>query len=321
MKEPSFAPTVPVRIGVTGGNGFVGRALVGALEQGGHEVRPMVRRAPPGPSNVFSVGDIGPDTRWADALKGLQCVIHCAAHVHRMGEPTGDSYQRVNALGTLRLAEAAALAGVQRLVFVSSIKVLGESTPPGIAFLHDSPPAPQDAYGASKWEAEKGLWEVAARTGLEVVVVRPPLVYGPGVGANLGQLLQWVARGIPLPLASVRNRRSLVALPNLVSLLTLCTQHPGAPGHTFLVSDGHDLSTPELVRMMAQSMGISARLVPFPVTWLSALGQLTRNGARIDRLTQNLQVNIRHTLVTLGWRPPFDVNACMLETVQPFRQP
>lgn len=298
-------------IGVTGASGFVGRALCAHLASQGHTVRRLLRQADgdAGPSDRI-VGDIGPDTDWRGALEGLSCVVHCAAHVHRMQPGQGDdlaAYRRVNTQGTLRLAQAAAQAGVRRFVFISSVKVLGESTPADRPFRHDSPPRPQDPYGQSKWEAEQALWPLAREAGLEVAVVRPPLVYGRGVGANFQRLMRWVASGRPIPLKSVRNRRSLVSVGNLVDLIGLCTRHPGAAGQAWLVSDGHDLSTPELIAGLGRAMGVRPRLWPAPVAALLLAGRLARRRGAVERLVQSLQVDMAHTRDHLGWAPPFTV--------------
>lgn len=306
-------------IGITGASGFVGRALCAHLASQGHTVRRLLRRAGgnAAPDDRI-VGDIGPDTDWRGALDGLACMVHCAAHVHRMQPGGADdlaAYRRVNTQGTLRLARAAAQAGVRRFVFISSVKVLGEATPPGQPFRHDSPPGPQDPYGQSKWEAEQALWPLARETGLEVVVIRPPLVYGPGVGANFHRLMRWVASGLPIPLKSVRNRRSLVSVGNLVDLIALCTRHPGAAGQTLLVSDGHDLSTPELIEGLGQAMGIRPRLWPTPVAGLMLAGRLAGRRAMVERLVQSLQVDIAHTREHLGWAPPLAVEQGLTQAV------
>lgn len=293
-------------IAVTGASGFVGSALVAALGASGQAVRPLTRR--PGPGSPG--GDLGPQTDWTEALQGVDCVIHCAARVHVMQETEGDAlaaFRRVNTAGTSRLAEQAAELGVKRMVLVSSVKVNGESTSGANPFRATDTPTPQDAYGQSKWEAEQALWQVCQRTGLQGVVVRPPLVYGPGVRANLARLMRWIATGFPLPLARIENRRSLVALDNLVDLLMQCATHPAAPGNTFLVSDDHDLSTPDLIRRLATAMGQSPRLLPVPVSWLRSVGKLVGRTDEISRLVDSLQVDIAATRSALGWTPPVSV--------------
>ncbi len=308
-----MSASTALAVGVTGASGFVGRAVCAALRAQDMTVRPLLRQRPgryPDQSALV-VGEIGPDTDWQQALQGLDVVVHCAAHVHRMGDGADNqtsAYQRVNTDGTLQLARCAALAGVRRLVFISSVKVLGESTPHGHPFRHDTPPSPQDPYGQSKWAAEQGLWRIAAETGLEVVVIRPPLVYGQGVGANFAALIRLVRSGWPLPLGLVNNRRSMVGLRNVVDLICRCTTDPKAAGQTFLVSDGEDLSTPDLVLRLAKAMGCRARIWRVPVAWLKLAGQMAGRSAQIDRLTSSLQVDISRTCERLDWHPPHTVD-------------
>lgn len=304
-------------IAVTGANGFVGGALVERLRHDGATVRALVRHAV-GPQQI-GVGAIGLETDWTQALGGIDCVVHCAAHVHQMGpaSTTGeDAYHRINTEGTVRLATEAARLGVRRLVFVSSVKVMGEASPPGRPWRVSDTPHPADPYGRSKWAAERALWEISGRTGLEVVVVRPPLVYGPGVKANFLSLMRAIRRGWPLPLGAIRNRRSLVALDNLTDLLTLCTQAPQAAGQTFFVSDGEDLSTCALARAMARAMGRRALLLPVPPAWLRQAGRITGKGAAVDRLLGDLQVDIGHTIDRLNWRPPLTVEQALRKAVE-----
>ncbi|MBT9551213.1 MAG: SDR family oxidoreductase [Hydrogenophaga sp.] len=310
-------------IAVTGASGFVGRALCASMRTQGRTVVPLVRTADQThPAGARAIGDIGPDTDWTHALRGVDCVVHCAARVHVVHDEHPDplgAFRRVNVDGTRALAMAAAAAGVRRLVFVSSLKVHGEQTLPGAPFHARSTPAPQDAYGQSKWEAEQALWAVSATTGLEIVVVRPPLVYGPGAKANFLRLMQWVARGLPLPLGGIHNRRSLLALDNLTDLLQICIDHPAAAGQTLLASDDHDMSTPELIRGLATAMGRPARLLPVPVSWLRLAGRLTGQTPQIERLTGSLQVDIGHTREVLSWTPPWTVQQALKLAVQDLR--
>jgi len=277
---------------ITGVNGWVGAALAGHCSEHGHAVLGSTRLG--GPDGGFASGDIGAQTDWREALQGREAVVHVAARVHVMRERASDplaEFRAVNTQGTLCLAQQAAEAGVRRFVFVSSIKVNGEYTKPGQPFRHDQPPAPQDAYGQSKAEAEAGLRRIEGETGLEVVIVRPPLVYGPGVKANFAALGTWIARGRPLPFGRIQNnKRSLVSLQNLVSLIGTCLEHPGAAGQTFLVSDGQDLSTRELTEQLGRAVGRPVRLIGVPPSWLMALGKLTGRSGAIDRLLQSLQV-------------------------------
>jgi nucleoside-diphosphate-sugar epimerase len=302
---------------ITGASGFVGRALCAALTQAGHEVVPAVRDKK-GIADERVVGQLVASTDWRTAMDGVQAVVHLAAHVHVMRDAASDplvSFRAVNAEGTLNLARQAAAAGVKRFVFISTIKVNGEYTQPGQAFSEADLPDPKDAYGLSKHEAELGLRQLGADTDMEVVIIRPPLVYGPGVKANFAALLQAVQRGWPLPLGAVHNRRSLVALDNLVDFIVTCLTHPQAANQTFLVSDGHDLSTTELVRGLARAEGVRARLVPVPVWTLRACAALLGKGGVAQRLCGNLQVDISKARSLLGWAPPVSVDEGLLRVV------
>jgi nucleoside-diphosphate-sugar epimerase len=305
-------------VAVTGANGFVGLALCRHLREHGVPVRALTRLASAS-DTAWAVGDLGPETDWGQTLQGVDCVIHCAARVHMVNDSDPDplqSYRRVNVEGSRSLAVAAAASGVRRLVFLSSLKVHGEQTLPGRPFTSDMPLAPEDAYGQSKWEAEQALHEVATKTGLELVVVRPPLIYGPGVKANFLRLMQTVARGTPLPLGAVDNRRSFLALDNLTDLLRVCSVHPAAAGQAFLASDDQDLSTPELIRSIARAMGRPARLWRVPVAWLRTAGRILGRSPQIDRLIGSLQVNIGHTKEVLGWSPRLTVEQGLRLAVQ-----
>lgn len=298
------------RLLITGANGFVGTALVERLQNDDRfDVVCAVRtdgrtRAE---TRQYVVGDIGRDTQWASALEGVHTVVHLAARVHVMQERSANplaAFRSVNVEGTRALAVQAANAGVKRLIFLSSIKVNGES---GL-FSERDLPHPTDAYGISKLEAELALQAIAASTGLEVVIVRPPLVYGPGVKANFRMLLKLVETGIPLPFGAVENKRSFVAVQNLADFILHCAQHPRALNETFLVSDGDDLSTPELVRRMARALGRRARLLPMPVSLLNGVASMTGQRAAIDRLLGSLQLDITKARQQLGWAPPLSVD-------------
>jgi len=296
---------------VTGTSGFVGQALCSTLVARGQRVRAAVRSADSMPSadglDVVAVGEVGAQTNWSAALAGVDCVIHCAARAHVIHETEVDAravYRAVNVSGTQRLAEQAAALGVRRLVFLSSIGVLGIHTNGRGPFFVSDVPKPVEDYAISKWEAEQALWAVSAQTGLEVVAVRSPLVYGPQVKGNLLRLLGLVARGVPQPFEAVHNQRSLVGLSNLVDLLLRCAEHPAAAGQTFLASDGQDLSTPQLIRLMAEGMNRPARLLPVPMALLQAVGSLLGKRSEIDRLVASLQVDSGHTQAQLGWTPP-----------------
>lgn len=308
---------------VTGAGGFVGRALVARLARDpSWQVHAATRQTDlplaPGVTRVAAPALDG-DADWRSALQGVDVVVHLAARVHVMDERAADpltAFRQVNVQGSLALARQALEAGVRRFVFVSSVKVHGEATAPGRPWHADDLPAPQDAYGQSKLEAEQGLRALLTGPAMELVIVRPPLVYGAGVRANFQALARAVARGWPLPLGAVYNRRSFVALDNLVDLLVLCGTHPAAAGEAFLVSDGDDLSTTGLLQRMARAQGRPARLWPVPVAWLQAIGRLTGRSAVLQRLCGNLQVDITKTRERLGWRPPCSVDDALRQMVQ-----
>lgn len=309
---------------VTGGNGFVGAAVLAAIAERGQPARAAVRRAPcfPGSHTEYALGlDLASDTDWTKALTGIHTLIHTAARVHVMrdsGPDTIAEYRRTNVDGTLRIARQAADNGVRRFVFISSIKVNGERTTAGRPFRASDVPAPIDPYGTSKHEAESALREVAAETGLEVVVIRPVLVYGPGVKANFASMMQWLTRGLPLPLGAIHNTRSLVALENLVDLILTCVDHPAAAGETFLISDGEDLSTTELLRRLSCALGVSPWLLPVPEAFLKFGARVAGRRDMGRRLFESLQVDIAHTTHVLGWTPPVSVDQGLRITAESF---
>lgn len=294
-----------MRILVTGATGFLGRPVCAALLARGHQVVAAVRRTPAGLESAIetrAVGDIDGDTDWGAALSGVDVVVHLAGRAHVMRETVADplaAFRAVNRDGTLALGRACVLAGVKRLVFVSSIKVNGEGTAPGVAYHGDDAAAPQDAYGVSKLEGEQGL---RALSGLETVIVRPPLIHGPGAKGNLASLMRIVGKGVPLPLACIHNRRSLVGAENLADALAFLAEAPQAGGGTFLVRDGEDVSTPDLIRRLAVAMGRPARLLPVPVALLRLAGAALGKRAAVDRLTGSLVVDDA-PLRALGWKP------------------
>lgn len=320
------------RILITGANGFVGNALNNALLQRGHEVRKALRKAEGAGSvrqtgatangDAVAVGEITGETDWSQALAGVDVVIHLAARVHVMRDTSSDplaEFRRVNVAGTERLARSAAAMGVRRLVYVSSIKVNGEATHGGHRYTEADKPSPEDPYGVSKWEAEQALHQVARETGLEVVIVRPPLVYGPGVKGNFASMLRVISSGLPLPLASVRNQRSLVYVANLADALIACATHPGAGGQTYLVSDGQDISTPELLRALGAGMDRPARLLPFPQALLRGIAAVLGKGAQADRLLGSLQVDSGKIRTELNWTPPFSLPQGLQATAEQYR--
>ena len=300
------------RILVTGSSGFIGGGLVKLAEQRGFVVKEAVRLRTRlrDCSESHVVGEINGFTSWHCALQFVDVVVHTAARVHVMHENEVDplmAFRAVNLDGTLNLARQAVTAGVKRFVFISSVKVNGESTLSGRAFTEVDPAKPQDAYGQSKQEAEQGLRQLASDTGMEIVIIRPPLVFGPGVKANFAALMRAVQRGWPLPLGAVHNQRSLVALDNLVDFIVTCITHPQAANQTFLVSDGQDLSTTDLVRGMARAAGVPALLLPVPVWALQAGAMLLGKSDVVQRLCGNLQVDISKARNLLGWVPPVSV--------------
>jgi nucleoside-diphosphate-sugar epimerase len=256
------------------------------------------------------VGDLSGDANWQQAVEGASVVVHCAGRAH-VADAAGDSlaeFRAVNVDGTLQLARCAAAAGVRRFIFLSTIKVHGEATASGSPLRPDDACDPKDAYGLSKLEAETALRRLTQDTGMELVIIRPPLVYGPGVKANFAALMNWVKRGWPLPLAAVHNQRSLVGLDNLVDLIVTCMTHGDAPGQVFLVSDGEDVSTTELLRRIGSAMGRPARLVPVPCTWLTLAAAMVGKRGIAQRLLGSLQVDASRTCELLDWRPPLSLD-------------
>lgn len=292
---------------VTGGSGFIGRRVVELAHVQGMECLSHRSQKPGVPVQEGVVyQDLSADADWREALNGVDTVIHCAARVHQMQDVPRDSlslYRETNVAGTLTLARQAAELGVKRFVFLSSIKVNGEASPAHHPFTPQVEQPPQDPYGLSKYEAELGLWQIARETGLEVTVIRPPLVYGPGVKANFQTMMNWIRKGLPLPLAAVKNSRSLVFVDNLVDLILLCAHHPQAAGETFLVSDDHDVSTAELLADMAKALGVASRIWPLPPRCLLWAARVLGKAPVAERLLGSLQVDITHTRDRLGWRP------------------
>jgi nucleoside-diphosphate-sugar epimerase len=310
---------------VTGATGFVGNFLCERLLAEGFRVRGILLTSE-NPASLIggvepvTVEPLGADTQWVHALEGIGTIIHLAARVHIMDDPSSDpltEFRKVNVEGTAKLAQEAAKAGVRRLVFISSIKVNGEEnvTP----YKPDSTPNPSDPYGISKWEAEQALRKIEAETGLEVVVIRPTLVYGPGVKANFLNMMKIITRGIPLPLVSITNSRSLIYVGNLVDALVTCAVHPEAAGRTYLVSDGEDVSTPELIRRTAKELGVAARLFPVPVSLMRMAGKLTGKIGTVNRLTGSLTVDSAKIRLELGWVPPFTMDEGLRLTAEWFK--
>ena len=304
-----------MKILVTGATGFVGRAVLARLAASGYATMPAVRSSAGLPGEQL-IGELDSDTNWTVALNGVDAVVHLAARVHVMHDGENfpqEAFHRVNALGTVRLAEQAAAAGVKRLVFLSSIKVNGEGSPD--PYRETDPPAPCDPYAISKWEAEQGLHDIAARTGLEVVILRPPLVYGPGVKANFRRLMDAVRKGIPLPFGSIDNRRSMLYLENLVDAIRVCIEHPAAANKTYLISDGKDVSTPDLVRRLARAMNRPARLLPVSPALLTAAATLLGKRDQVARLLGSLTLDSSAIRRDLGWTPPYTLDDGLRMTV------
>jgi nucleoside-diphosphate-sugar epimerase len=301
---------------LTGITGFVGCATSRRLVQAGHRVSGALRD----PNTALAQGvvpvifDDMATFDWASSLDGHSVVVHCAARVHVMEEDSVDplsEFRKVNVEGTLNLARHAAARGVKRFIFISSIKVNGEETQPGRPYTAEDAPEPIDPYGISKWEAEQGLQRIAEATGMEVVIIRPVLIYGPGVKANFLSMVRWLDRGVPLPFGSIYNSRSLVALDNLIDLIMVTLDHPGAANQTFLVSDGEDLSSSTLLRRMANALGRPVRLLPVPSACLYFAASLLGKKALAQRLCGSLQVDISKTRSLLQWEPPLSVDAAL----------
>jgi nucleoside-diphosphate-sugar epimerase len=321
-------------IAVTGANGFIGSSLCNELEQRGYYVRRLVRSPTNSFENEYVVGEIDGDTDWGVSLDHVATLVHCAARAHCLSPQdfSHNVYMKVNTLGTLRLARQAAAKGVKRFIFLSSIKVNGDRTSwnnlfgglkKNHPFSHLDTPNPQDAYGISKWEAEQGLRLISLQTGMEVVIVRPPLVYGPGVSANFMRLIKLVSLGIPLPFRLIENKRSFIGLFNLVDFIICCITNNSAVGHTFLVSDGQDVSTPELLIKISEALinvkkNKRSRLILLPVPeWpLRLIFYLFAQHSLSYRLIDSLQVDITHARVKLGWYPPKSMDEYLLEAVR-----
>lgn len=304
---------------MTGASGFVGKSLCLELKSQGFAVFAAVRSKNPQVEDFekIVVGSIDSKTDWSVALRNMDVVVHLAARVHVMAERSENplaEFRKVNVEGTRHLAESVARAGVKRFVYVSSVKVNGEQT--ALPYTELDKPNPQDPYGVSKWEAEQALLQVAAKTGLEVVIVRPPLVYGAGVKGNFAQMIKALAKRIPLPLAAVRNLRSLIYVENLVDALILCSIHPKAAGQTYLVSDGEDVSTPELLGKLGIAMGLSPRLFSCSPALLKLVGKLIGKSDQVDRLLGSLQVDSSKIRRELGWQPPFTLDEGLKATAK-----
>ncbi len=306
---------------ITGANGFVGKQLCAELSRQGQAVRAAVRSKTSFVENTetISIGDINIETDWSEALRGITVAVHlAAAMLNAKDSKAYDALHKTNVEGTWNLARQAADAGVKRFIFISSIKVNGEMTPLGLPFSAEDKPLPIDAYGISKLEAEQSLKHLSEQTGMELVIIRPPLVYGPGVKANFRTLMRCLKMGIPLPLASVHNKRSFVAIENLLDLIITCIDHPAAANQTFLAADGEDMSTPELLQRLGVALGKPAKLIPVPIWLLKMAAQLLGKGDMAQRLVNSLQVDIGKTCERLGWQPPVSVEDALKKTAMDF---
>ncbi|EIC29681.1 MULTISPECIES: UDP-glucose 4-epimerase family protein [Methylomicrobium] len=318
------AGTSELNILITGANGFIGSALTKRLQADRRfsvraAVRSMTGLGRTAGAEVFETGDLAADTDWQAALQGIGVVVHLAARAHVMRDTAADpltEYRKVNVDGTLNLASQALQAGIKRFIFISSIKVNGEQTPLNRPFRAEDHPSPVDAYGISKREAEDGLRALCANSGMDFVIIRPPLVYGPGVKGNFLTLLRCLDKGLPLPLASIRNKRSLVSVDNLADLIVICIEHPSAANQTFLASDGEDLSTPELLQRTAAAIGKEACLWSAPVGLLHFAAQCAGKTEAIRKLCGSLQLDIAKTCERLGWRPPVAIDQALQATAR-----
>ncbi|MCH9695872.1 MAG: NAD-dependent epimerase/dehydratase family protein [Gammaproteobacteria bacterium] len=298
------------RVLVTGANGFVGKDLCKLLLASGHTVvgttRSQVQTGDDPSYELRTVGDMGDAVNWGEVLDGVECVVHLAARVHVMRDVEKDplsAFRKVNVWGTEQLLRHEGMRSVKRVIYLSTVKVHGDQTDDQV-FRSTDVLAPNDPYAISKYEAEQLVESLGAKYGFETVIIRPPLVYGPGVGGNFARLLSLVDNGVPLPLGAVRNARSLVAVANLSDLIRECIGNPKAPGERFLVSDNHDLSTPELLRIIANAMSRPARLIPVPEKALLLAARLLGRSAEASRLIGSLQIDINETLRVLDWLPP-----------------
>ena len=313
------------KILVTGSSGFVGSCLIEKLiENVDFQVTALVRRAPAKTNeciHYYCLADFAQIDAGHESLKQIDVVIHLASRVHVMNDTEVDplaAFRAINVGHTLSLARSAAMSGAKRFIFVSSVKVNGEGTTPGHPYRETDTPNPVDFYGISKLEAEEGLRLVAAETGMEVVIIRPVLVYGPGVKANFESMMKWLRKGIPLPFGAIRNQRSLVALDNLVDLILTCVNHPAAADQTFLVSDGEDVSTTQLLVKLANALNSPSRLLPVPSWLLTASATLLGKKALSQRLCGSLQVDITKARLLLGWHPVLTLDQALRKTAVHF---
>jgi UDP-glucose 4-epimerase len=307
---------------LTGGTGFLGGALLDVLVN--KKIRCLGRLKPLKlPASSFYQSEINAGSDFTAAVQDTNLLIHCAARVHIMADSSLnllEEFREVNTYGTLNLAQQAAEAGVKRFIFISSIKVNGESTKLGVPFRPDDTPDLEDPYGLSKYEAEVGLRKIAKNTGMEVVIIRPPLVYGPNVKANFASMMKWINKGVPLPFGAIYNKRSLVALDNLVSFIIHCIDHPKAANEVFLISDGEDVSTTQLLQKVARVLGKKPSLIPVPVSWMMFAARLVSKGDVATRLFGSLQVDSTKARDLLGWKPVITMDEQLKKTADAYLQ-
>lgn len=308
---------------ITGATGFLGSKLCSNLKFKNHLIHASARSDSQAITEnnffFFNVGALNSKTKWSTALSGIECVIHCAARAHVMKDKRKNiltSYREINVDGTRNLAIQAAMSGVKRFIFISSIKVNGESTIGSSSFKIGDIPQPEDAYGISKWEAEQTLWEISKKTGLEIVIIRPPLIYGHGVKGNLLRLLDLVYRGVPLPLAGIQNSKSFIGLQNLIDLIVLCIDHPKAPGNTFLIADKECISTSDLISKLQKIMKKPSRLFSAPTNLVKLAGLLTGKSIEVKRLLSSLKIDSSHAYKVLDWTPLITLEEGLEKTVK-----
>ena len=312
-----------MKVAVTGANGFVGSALSDFLKSRNIEVSRLVRTKEHKDKDYYEIGNLGEKNNkieWSKILKDVDCIVHCAGRVHLMKDATTDqlsAYRKINVLGTRRLAEEAIKNGVQRLVYLSSIKVNGEKTN-NQSFKITDRVNPVDNYSISKLEAEEELLRISKASGLEVVIIRPPLIYGPYVKANFLRLLNLIHTGVPLPFLRLNNKRSMISLTNLIDFIVCCINHPSANGEKFLISDGSDFSTSELIRLLAKSMGSHSYLFYLPLFLFRISGLILGKSNEVERLTESLQIDISHSKELLGWKPVQTAQEGMAEVIDNF---
>ena len=315
-----------LRILVTGADGFIGSLLCPYLQSSGYSVRRAVWKAQPSHDSTADwviVGDIGPDTDWSNALKHVDAIIHLAGRAHVLRETALnplDEFRRVNVGGTIQLATMAAENGIKRLVFISSIGVNGNSAPKNSPFTEHAPPAPTLPYAISKWEAEQALHSIATKSDLGIVVVRPPLVYGPSVPGNFLRLLRLANYGFPLPLGNIKNCRSFVSRTNLISFLHRCIEYPNAAGEIFLISDSEDVSTTQLIRKISHHLERPARLIPIPNSLANICGSILGKEHTVDQLWGSLVVDSSKARQLLDWEPPISMDEELALTAQWFKE-